>query len=252
MYKLIDSHSHLEELEGLETAIERAKCSGIVAIVTVGSDYESNHRVLEIAEKYKPYVYPALGCHPWSLTATVSSLDRNLQFIEDNIESIVAIGEVGLDYHKELIKGASKDWQKKVFKRVLELAKKYEKPVVVHSRYAWRDCLTLVQGAGVKKAVFHWYTGPLNVLRDILRQGYFVSATIAAEYHAEHRRAVREAPLGSLMLETDSPVVYRGHKAEPVDVIRALEAVASLKEVAPAIIADNTTENAIRFYGLPR
>ena len=251
IYPLIDSHAHLEELEDLDSAIERAKESGVVAIVAVGSDYQSNNQVLEIAEKYRNFVYPAFGFHPGSLGKAISSLERNLQFIEDNMENVVALGEVGLDYHKELIKLSGKDLQKEVFGSILALAQRYNKPVIVHSRYAWRDSFTLVKEAEIEKAIFHWYTGPLNVLKDILSQGYFVSATLATEYHEEHRRAIKEAKLQNLLLETDSPVKYRGHQAEPADVIRVLTSVAELKALPLDIVADKTTENAMRFYGIP-
>jgi TatD DNase family protein len=246
MYPLIDSHAHLEELSNLESAIKRAKDRGVIAIIAVGSDYESNHQVLEIAERFSSFVYPALGLHPWSLAAQSSR--HHLQFIEDNIASIVAIGEVGLDYHKELLKSASKDNQQSILRSLLELARRYDKPAIIHSRYAWRDALTLVEEARVNKAVFHWYTGPLNVLREAQDKGYLASATLAAEYHEEHKRAIREVPLESLLLETDSPVVYREHKSEPADVTRVLNAVAKLKDSPPSIVADKTTENALSFY----
>jgi TatD DNase family protein len=257
IYRLIDSHAHLEELADLDSAIERAKESGVVAIVAVGSDYESNNQVLETAEKYRNFVYPAIGFHPGSLEEAFSFLERDLQFIEDNMAKVVALGEVGLDYHKELVKLSGKDLQKEVFRSILALAKRYNKPVIVHSRYAWRDSFTLVKEAEVEKATFHWYTGPLNVLKDILSQGYFVSATLATEYHEEHRRAIKEAKLENLLLETDSPVVYRGHqvdktlRAEPADVARVLISVAELKALPPGIVADKTTENAMRLYGIP-
>ena len=254
MFNLIDSHAHLDELEDLSQAIQRAKEKGVIAIITVGSGYESNIQTLEIAEKYKPYVYPALGLHPWNLSPD-SNIDRNLQFIEDNIQSIVAIGEVGLDYHKELVRKADKLQQKSCLEAILELAKNYQKPVIIHSRYAWRDSFTLVREARVEKAIFHWYTGPLSVLGDILQQGYFISATLAAEYHEEHRRALKATPLESLLLETDAPVVYREgtqseHQAEPADVLQTLEAVAKLKDIELDIVADKTTQNALKFYGI--
>lgn len=248
MYRLIDSHAHLEELEDLDSAIERARQSGVVAIVAVGSDYESNSQVLEIAERYRSLVYPALGLHPGRLDKVIPSLERHLQFIEDNLADAVAIGEVGLDYHKRVISLSGKELQKEVFGSILALARRHGKPVIIHSRYAWRDSFTLAQEAGVQEAIFHWYTGPTNVLGDILSQGYFISATLAAEYHAEHRRAIKEAPLPNLLLETDSPVVYRGHQAEPADVSRALQATAELKGLSPEIIADKTTENALKLY----
>jgi TatD DNase family protein len=257
IYRLIDSHAHLEEMEDLDAAIERAKESGVIAIVAVGSDYESNNQVLEIAGKYRNFVYPAIGFHPGSLGEAILFLDRDFQFIEDNMEKVVALGEIGLDYHKELIKLSSKDLQKEVFGSILALARRCNKPVIVHSRYAWRDSFTLVKEAEVEKATFHWYTGPINILKDILGQGYFVSATLAAEYHEEHRRAIKEAELESLLLETDSPVMYRGHqvdktlRAEPADVVRVLISVAGLKSLPPQRVANKTTENAMRLYGIP-
>src|SRR4030042_992510 len=145
--------AEIGEIKDLHSAIERAKQRGIIAIVAVGSDYESNNQVLEIAGEYSSFVYPALGLHPWNLE--VSPLERNHQFIEDNINNIVAIGEVGLDYQKELIKKSSKDWQKGVLKSILALSKRYNKPVILHSRYAWRDSFTLVKEAAVAKAIFH-------------------------------------------------------------------------------------------------
>ena len=253
MYRLIDSHAHLDELEDLESAIERAKDNGVIAIIAVGSDYRSNNQVLEISAKYKFYVFPALGLHPWSLGEPEIDLESNLHFIEDNIKEAVAIGEIGLDYHKKLIAKADKELQKGVLREVLNLAARYKKPALIHSRYAWRDSFTLVKEAGVEKSVFHWYTGPINVLREFITEGYLASATLAAEYHEEHRRAVKETPLESLMLETDSPVVYRlpaesEHRSEPADIARVLKIVARLKDLEPEIVAQKTTENALQFY----
>lgn len=93
---LIDSHCHLEEIENLELAIEKAKSAGLVAIIAVGSDYQSNNRALEIAERYSGFVYPALGMHPGRLE--VSLVKQNLKFIEDHLFEAKGIGEIGLDY----------------------------------------------------------------------------------------------------------------------------------------------------------
>ena len=248
MCRLVDSHAHLEELGDLGSAIERAKQSGVVAIVAVGSDYESNHQVLEIAGKYQGFVHPALGLHPGRLNEDLLSLERHLQFIEDNLSVAVAVGEVGLDYHKRVVSAAGKDLQQKVLGTILALAKRRGKPAIIHSRYAWRDSFELTKKASLGKAIFHWYTGPTNVLRGILEQGYFVSATLAVEYHAEHRRAVKEVPLENLLLETDCPVVYQGHQAEPADVSRALQATAEMKGLSPDFVAEKTTENALRLF----
>jgi len=122
----------LEEIENLELAIEKAKSAGLVAIIAVGSDYQSNNRVLEIAERYSGFVYPALGMHPGRLE--VSLVKQNLKFIEDHLFEAKGIGEIGLDYDKRIIKIAPKELQKSVIKEVLLIANKYQKPVIIHSR----------------------------------------------------------------------------------------------------------------------
>lgn len=249
---MIDSHCHLEEIENLGSAIEKAKSVGVIAIMAVGSDYESNNRTLEIAEKYSGFVYPALGLHPGRLE--VSQVEQNLKFIEEHLTEVRGIGEIGLDYDKRIVKIAPKELQKSVLKEVLIIAKKYQKPVIIHSRYAWRDSLALVEEAGIQKALFHWYTGPSGILKDIVRQGYFVSATPAAEYHQEHRRAVKAAALENLLIETDSPVSYGTNirwTAEPADVIRTLKAVAQVRGINEEELSQITTNNAIKFFDLP-
>ncbi len=253
MYKLIDTHAHLDEIENLEQAITEAKLANIVAIIGVGSDSESNQKLLEFAQLYEGFVYPAMGLHPWNLKS--SQIDRNLEFIEAHIDKAVGIGEVGLDYDKRVRAVAEKDLQKFVLKKVLRIAKKYGKPVIIHSRYAWRDSLDLVAEEQLEKVVFHWFTGTSSVLRDIISQGYFISATPAVEYHEEHRRAVKEIPSERLLLETDSPVVYRRgsefeYESRPVDIQRALLATAGLRGVSEAQIAEITTGNALDFFGL--
>jgi len=253
MYRLIDTHAHLEEIENLEPVLAQARQAGIIAVVAVGSDYESNRQVLQIAEVYKGLVYPALGFHPSSVGG--ADIDTNLEFMESHVDEAVAIGEIGLDYHKRVRASADKDLQKHILKEVLRIAKAHQKPALIHSRYAWRDALDLVSEAQIEKAVFHWYTGTSSVLRDIVSQGYFISATPAVEYHEEHRRAVKEIPVERMLLETDAPVVYgRGREFEyessPADVVRSLRGAAGLKGMSEAQLAEVTTANALRFFGL--
>ena len=256
MYKLIDTHAHLDELSNLDLALEEAKEAGIAAIVAVGSNHQSNIRTLEISRKHCRFVYPALGLHPCDL-ANLGTLeiDDSLRFIEGNIASAVAVGEIGLDYDKRVVKVASKELQKEVLRQLLNIAKKHGKPAIIHSRYAWKDALYLIQDIGIGEAVFHWFTGFSSVLKGIIDGGYFVSATPAVEYHEEHRRAVREAPLDRLLLETDCPVTYGRairYKSKPADVLRDVEAVSQLKGVDEAAIAEQTSRNAINFFSLDK
>jgi TatD DNase family protein len=254
VYKLIDTHAHLDELKNLDLVLDKAKKAGIIAIVAVGSNRESNIKTLDISQKHRRFVYPALGLHPWELgNLEASGIDDNLRFIEQNISSAVAVGEIGLDYDKRVVKAASKELQKEVLGRLLNVASKYDKPAIIHSRYAWKDALHLIQGAGIDKAVFHWFTGFSSVIKGIIDSGYFISATPAAEYHEEHRRAVKEAPLQRLLLETDCPVTYgraARYESRPADIVRSLGAVSQLKGIAEAIIAEQTTRNAINFFSL--
>lgn len=253
MYRLVDTHAHLEEIEDLGPVLAEARAAGVIAIVAVGSDYESNQKVLRLAGLYPGFVYPALGCHPWNISQ--SGLNDNLEFIEAHAAEAVAIGEVGLDYHKRVRARADKEVQKRVLGEVLGIARAHRKPALLHSRYAWRDALEAVREAGLEKAAFHWYTGTSGVLRDIVGSGYFISATPAVEYHEEHRRAVKEIPLERMLLETDTPVMYRRgseleYEARPADVIRSLRGAAALKGMSEARIAEITTANALGFFGI--
>jgi len=254
IFRLIDTHAHLDEIEDLDRVIEEAKQVGLVAVIAVGQDYESNVKILEMSEEYKGFVYPALGLHPWNLgNMDASKVDLTLHLIEDNIEKAVGIGEIGLDYDKRVVAAADKERQKEAFKTVLELARRYNKPVSVHARYSWKDSFDLVKASGVIRAVFHWYTGFSSVLREIIAEGYFISATPATEYHDEHRRAVRETPIENLLLETDCPVTYgreTKYQSRPADIVRSLRAVAQLKVMSEQTIADRTTQNAVAFFSL--
>lgn len=250
-WPVVDSHCHLEEITPLPQALKEAAGQGVVGIVAVGSDQESNRKVLEIARRFPSLVFHALGLHPWSLSR--GGVEAGIAFIAQNLDRAVAIGEVGLDYDKRVLKGAGKDLQQGVLRELLSLAVKHHKPALLHSRYAWRDALEIALGMGVEGAVFHWFTGPSGVLREVLGAGYYISATPALAYHPEHRRAVREAPLERLLLETDSPVEYRqglGRPSRPADVAYVLAQVSALKGVEPERVARATTESAIRLLGL--
>ncbi|MFH1651066.1 MAG: TatD family hydrolase, partial [Chloroflexota bacterium] len=232
MYRLVDTHAHLEEIDPLEPAIAAARAAGVSAIITMGSDDASNRESLRLAAAYPGTVFPALGLHPSRLH--LGNTDHTLEFIEENIDRAVALGEIGLDYHKRIRAEAGKDLQQGVLRQLLAIARRHDKPVSVHSRYAWQDALELVAAAALEKAVFHWYTGTSSVLREIIGRGYFLSVTPAVTYHEEHRRTVKEAPIEQLLLETDCPVVYgRGREnefaARPEHVLISLGGIAAIK-----------------------
>ena len=251
--KLVDTHAHLEDMERLDEALARAEESGIAAVVTMGADSKSNIWALDEGAKHGRHglkVYPALGIHPGLIDA--SRVDADVQFVEDNVGRAVAIGEIGLDYWYKAVRKdeEKKALQRATFVRLLEIARKYDKPVSIHSRGAWTDCVNMTIKAGVKKAVFHWFTGSSDDLKKLLDSSYYVSATPAAAYSKEHRATIEGSPLERILLETDSPVSYRGELAEPSHVLKALAAVAELKKEKQETVAEATTENAETVFGI--
>lgn len=255
--RIIDSHAHLEELEDLENTLKRAKLSGIIGIVTSGSDYKSNRKLLQICKAYPdkklyPAIFPSMGIHPVSYNEWPASI----KFIEENIKMIIAVGEIGLDHWcKEVRKNPEhKKLQNYIFSTQLKLASSHKKAVVIHCRGAWKECLDRVLEYRIEKALFHWYSGPENVLKKLLDNGYFISATPACEYSREHRNAVALTPIENLLLETDSPVTYKpaagNYISEPKDILRVLKVVAEIKNTSEEFIAQKTTENAIKFFGI--
>jgi len=250
--EVVDAHAHLDQVEELEESLERAGKLGVRIVLAVSANLESCKKTLGISEDHQdnPKVLPALGIHPWDLQA--ENIELALRFIEENLERAVGIGEVGLDYW---LKGLKKNEELKfkqqmVFGRFIELGKQFHKPLLIHSRGAWEECLHMVRGQGVEKAVFHWFSGPLTVLRELLNGGYYISASPAAEYSVYHQEAIRHTPIERILLETDCPVKYREAVSEPAHVVKSLQAVAKLKNLDVETVARVTTKNALEVLGL--
>ena len=241
--ELVDTHAHLEDFSDEDSMVKTAKTAGVVAIVGVSADLETCKYTLKLAEEYPGFIYPALGIHPQEAEKDVESA---FTFIEEHLGECVAVGEVGLDYWTKV----DRELQRKVFTRLLELASSRDLPVSIHSRGAWEDCYQILKDKGVRKAVFHWFSGLPETLKRVLDSGYLVSATPASEYSKAHREAIRNTPLEALVLETDSPVKYRGRESQPADVARTLRFVADLKGLSVEEVASRTTENARRIFGL--
>lgn len=242
---LVDSHAHLEELDDLPESLEEAKAAGVCGIIAVGMDIESNKKILKIAAANSQFVYAALGYHPWEIKE--EEVEANLSFIQDHIEEGVALGEIGLDYKIKV----KKELQWKVFEELLDIALESNKPVIIHCRYSHRRAFEVVGEKKIKRAVFHWYSGPVDLLDKIMSMGYFISATPALIYSPPHQEAIRRAPLERILLETDTPVSYQGKESRPKDVWISLEQVARLKKLDPNIVSEQTTTNASQFFQIP-
>lgn len=252
--RIIDTHAHLSDLEDREGVVRRAKEVGVGAIVAVGANLNTNKATIEWAEVYQGYVYPALGIHPTEWTK--DDVPTTLRYIEEKADRIVAIAEIGLDYWDKIARKNKnvRERQRRIYIKQLLMAKEHGKPVSVHGRGSWRDALDLAIEHGPDSVVFHWYSGSLEILAEVLDGGYMISATPAAEYSRDHRAALAETPLESIVIETDSPVYLRNRRrpSEPSDLIITVRALADLKDTSEDEVAMVTTRNAERFFHIPR
>jgi TatD DNase family protein len=281
---LIDTHAHLDGIEDVDAKLRQAAEAGVTRIIAPGVDLATSRVNLEIKkrcsspdsiflnEKFSGNrdvrissekntkvnalaIFLAFGIHPGNIIS--EQVSETLGFIKEHKADIIAIGEIGLDLWYPWVKKSEekKQEQKKVFQLQLDLAKELHLPVIVHSRGAWQECFDLVKSAGISKAVFHWYSGPIEVLKDILDSGYFISATPALAYSPQSQAAVAAAPIEQTLIETDSPVYYRtgkdeGFKASPKDVLLTLEAYAKLKNIDKEKAASIFYSNAERLFNL--
>lgn len=242
--QVIDTHAHLDELPDSRETIEEARSAGVAGIIAVGQDIASNEKTLEISSQHPGFVYPAVGYHPWRLND--NDHDNTLAYIDEKLANCVALGEVGLDYKAK----TKKKIQKAVFEQLLAIGKSHNKPLIVHCRYSHETALRMVKGAGLEKAVFHWYSGPVDLIPHIAGAGYYMSATPALLYNPYHAKAINAVPLSNLLLETDTPVQYQKLHARPVHVRVTLQEVARVKGISIEEIAARTTQNARACFDL--
>jgi TatD DNase family protein len=239
---MIDGHAHLNEINDIDASISRARSCGVSAIIAVGMDIESNEATLEIAARFPGIVYPAVGYHPWSISA--GNIEENLAFIEKTLPLCAALGEVGIDYKTKVKKVVQ--WE--VYERLLSLARKADKPVIIHCRFSHARTYEMTVSGGIDRAVFHWFTGEREVLVKLLDSGYFISVTPALSYSTFHRDAAVFAPLDRILVETDAPVEYQGKVSEPADLPLTLRELAHIKGISVEKAESITEQNTRSFY----
>lgn len=248
---MIDGHAHLAALPDAEGALARAARAGVGAVVAVSMDLGSCERTLALAGDHGGCrVHPALGIHPLALPNLEPG--RALAWVGERIGAAVAVGEIGLDFWAKEARnpGSGRDRQETTFRALLELAGRSDLPAIIHGRGAWEECLRAAVETGVRRAVFHWYSGPEAVLDELLGRGYLISATPAAAFSEQHRAAIARAPLGRILFETDCPVLYNGVPSEPADLVRTRDAVAEIKGIDAGEAAAAAAENARAFFRL--
>ncbi len=270
---IIDTHTHLYDMPDIAAALRESAAAGVSDVVALGVDIASNKRHVEILHnlgtsttnsrsefgpKECPHIHLALGLHPGNLTA--QELEDCLPFFREQLSvchRIVAIGEIGLDFWYKTVRqdDVKKNEQRLAFQAQLDLAREFDLPVVIHSRGTWRECLDTTVKAGIKKAVFHWYSGPVDVLKDILDAGFLISVSPALEYSAQSQEAGRYAPVDRILVETDTPVRVTDPSGErvpstPKDVWRTFNALCALKGLEEQSTLQIVNANAQRFFNL--
>jgi len=251
---LIDTHCHLDFPPfdpDRGAVIQRAKAAGIAYFINIGSTLESSVASCELAEKYKE-IYASVGVHPHDADTFDLQAENKLKILARN-DKVVAIGETGLDYYRNL---SSPDNQKQAFIKQIELAKDLKLPLVIHCRQAEKDALQILKSALPLRAVVHCFSGDESFLRECLECGFFISFTCNITYKKAQglREMVRLTPFDRLMLETDAPYLspegFRGKRNEPFQIKLLAEEVSRIKGVSFAEIAEKTTQNAKEFFNL--
>ena len=246
----IDTHCNItmNDYDDIHSLIEKIKDSGVNKIIVNGCDMASNIEVLELVKKYD-IVYGALGFHPTELD---NFNDEYLLWLDEHIddEKIVALGEIGLDYHYD---NTDKDKEINVFRKQLEIAKKHNKPVIVHSRDAIKDTYYILSEYGLKGSI-HCFSGSLEMAREFIKMGYLIGVGGVVTYKNAKNiiNVIENIDLEYILLETDSPYMtpepYRKYKNDSSYIPVIAKKIADLKNVSVDVVGSATSDSARRLF----
>jgi TatD DNase family protein len=255
--KLIDAHIHLSDAEYAKCADELvadAKKSNVVALVSNSMDFETSIGSLKLADKYPGTVYPALGIHPWNVKMLKEDeLEKTLELIsaQHQKKSIVAIGEIGLDYKYQEI------WEDQlmVFDKMLRLAEKLDLPAIIHSRGTTAQIVDMLPSYNLKRVLLHWFSHPMSALYKAVEHEYYITEGPPVAYSNGIRHVVKKVPLTNFLTETDGPVTYRkapynGQMTKPSFVKTVVKAVAEVKNMTVVDVADQIARNFEGFFNI--
>jgi TatD DNase family protein len=253
---LIDTHAHLDHerfKDDVDQVMERAKLAQVQSIITVGADLASSRQAVGFAKRY-PKVIATVGVHPHDADSVSESVLNEIAILAQD-EGVVAIGEIGLDYHYDF---SPRDVQRRVFAIQISLARKLELPIVVHVREAYQDVMSILKSEHAEDVggIIHCFSGDREVVKDCLDMGFYISVggILTFANSQELREIVRGLPMDRILLETDAPyltpVPYRGKRNEPAYIVHVAEALANLKGITFNEVAETTTLNACKLFGL--
>jgi len=252
---IIDSHCHLTDFprEELDLIIERAFAADVQQFICVSSinGDKAAFAAVKLAEEY-PFIFATLGIHPEDANNFFNLSSLEVLF---NHPKVVAIGETGLDFYW---KEAAKENQEKLFRNSIAVAKSLKKPIIIHSREALEETLTILKEEQAVEVggVFHCYSGDSEFAKKVYDIGFYISfaGNVTFKKALQLQEAVKKIPIEQLLVETDSPylapVPYRGKRCEPAHTRVTLEFIAKLKNMPVEEVAKITTENTRKLFEL--
>lgn len=247
----VDTHCHIykDYYEDIDLVLNEAKKNNVGYIINSGCDRMSNREVLDLLNGHKN-MYGAIGIHPESV---LDYTEEDIKFIEEHLndEKIVAIGEIGLDYHYT---NEDKEEQIKLFEAQLKLAEKYHKPVIIHSREATADTISILKKYNVK-GVIHSFSGSYETAMIYIKMGYLLGVNGVVTFKNSNLKDVlKRIPLEHIILETDSPyltpVPFRGKQNVPKYVIHVAEFLSELYDVSLDELAKVTNSNIKHIFDI--
>ncbi|MGT2771900.1 TatD family hydrolase [Streptococcus marimammalium] len=256
MMKIFDTHTHLNVSHFLgreEEEIALAKEFGVIKMNIVGFDQETIERSLELSKKYSN-LYSTIGWHPTEAGTYTNEVE---DFLKSHLsdEKVVAVGEIGLDYHWMT---ASKEVQRTVFKRQIKLAKDHGLPFVIHTRDALEDTYQVLkeEGVGENGGIMHSYSGSLEMAEKLIALGMMISfsGVVTFKKARDVQEVAKNIPLDKLLVETDAPylapVPKRGRENKPAYTRYIVEKIAELRGISVEEVADASYQNAKRIFKL--
>ena len=256
IYRLIDSHAHLEMSDydaDRDAVIKRALDQGIDKIITIGIGRKECEQALELARVY-PFIYAALGLHPHNAKKDAARL---YDFIKESVSNkkVVALGEMGLDFFKNW---SPQQDQVRCFHEQLAMARELKLPVIIHDRDAHAETVRILkeEQSGEVGGVIHCFSGDYQMAADCMDMGFYISipGTITFKNAAMLHDVVKKLPLDRILIETDAPFLtphpFRGKRNEPAHVRYVAEKIAEIKNLPLAEVARVTTHNAKTLFRL--
>ena len=253
---LIDSHAHLDDDrfdKDRDELIKSLESNGISRVINPGADLPSSIKSVKLSEEYEN-IYAAVGVHPHSADEMDEGTIEVLRAF-GNREKVVAIGEIGLDYHYD---NSPRDIQRKWFQRQIKLAKELNLPIIVHSREADQETFDIIksQSDGNLTGVIHCYSGSVELMKEYIKLGYYISlgGPVTFKNAKMPKEVAKAVPIDRLLVETDSPYLtpepHRGKRNEPLFVRHVAAMIAELRGMTIEELARATSENTIRLFNL--